>query len=1361
MGRIKSKPKHKSQTTTIVGAAAISASEHLPTAAQVFQSKDIFGLAYPGIDDWSSLPSFSSNPHKTNNASKSRKSTKRRTKRKLITPDKSQDNNDDEDVVFDQCTVVPKRIFCDDGEDDEEEDTHGINVSGKRRRIIQDDEDYNTKEDSSAKLDNVTREDILQYPSSAYSIIETSSTPNAYEMICFHLSDTKIVLDDMNASTTNTPDDMNGTSNNCTILLLKTSDVVESILKKCNSSLDSNDDLLDIDHIIRAFTDGMLDVILKTTPDKGKVDVSIRLLLSSCLDKLSKSSRQPPIPVPRKQSLWGQRFTKHHPSYTLVQALGGIFKKSVFDDVAETLLNKQYSLEQKDSLITAKMVYSVVDNAHSKEFEGENESETLKIPGLLPTLRPYQVAAVRWMLQREGKYGCSDYETNNEWELCWYVLIECPNRGVGEAVLCTRSNILPLPEWKNIKSAPDERRIFCNPFSGCIASTYEKAKSKMLGNEVNERVCGGILAESMGLGKTVEVLACILANPSPLASQVPKPPVKIEIAPQNEEKQHATRSIMSLHNATCICSRSNSYNSCLSWVACRDCGEYLHGRCAGFESEKDLVTKTSYDPTLGIRLCAIEYCPTCVASQPLIESRATLIVTPPAILSQWQKEIIRHTKDPQTGLPLKVVVYPGIRELCKSGSSSPHPDFHFVHPRILADADIVLVTFQTLMTDLGHTDENPFTGTKGRSSLRSRKRYSVLPSPLTRIKFWRVCLDEAQRVGAPTAASARMAQKLITERRWCVSGTPIGRGKLQDLYGLLLFLSFKPFDEKSWFSNSFILSQGNALGRLEHLLQNIMWRSTKANNFVREQMGIPEQEEKKIKLNFSSVEKYFYQQQYDETARAVNSWTQAKGLDRLSNALQRLRAACCHPQVGASGIGGRVRKQGSSTVVLNMNQILEKLVDESREKCSEAQRISILHTIGLASLTKLKAETENMNIQLLTKSRNIYQEALDLADKNASPSELIGSAVLSGCVGFRSDEKRMDNAGTMTLDWQINSGDGMDGNSHELWSCIAFVGLSPMINCIRIQTCQTLPSELEEENAIILQPKECTLQMSSVSVGGGFVDVHSFTLTNNADWNEISGFRAKKSKAWRLVIKSYHNALDAESLQRCYTGLNLQLFEPEIADDTLQRLHTLHNISNVLTTLLSQTINGLQNEEIKAKLKSMESEEQVLHNNYMAHANSIHCQRKHQLNIAVKTRERCEKQLQDVSGDSNQSWYTDLIAWTSISGEQQHQGRLLETVRNDLLNYYENMNARSGVSELDNVLIRRGRFPHFNTVDGLNMSLAMRIQEGEDEVGPFSEKWLESVQRLSSTPTDGEVASNSQCRRCREDWEQNGPVCCT
>ena len=374
----------------------------------------------------------------------------------------------------------------------------------------------------------------------------------------------------------------------------------------------------------------------------------------------------------------------------------------------------------------------------------------------------------------------------------------------------------------------------------------------MLGDEDNTHVRGGILAESMGLGKTVEVLACILANQAPSTLQSPSPGTQVYRGDPLIPTSHSTTKPSSIHDATCICGRSTSYRDCLSWVVCKDCGEEMHGRCAGFTCENELVTNTEYDSNSGVRICSCEYCPTCAATKPAVQSRATLIVTPPSILSQWEREISRHTKIPETGRPLKVVVYPGVRELCKSGSSSPHDDFHLVHPRHLANADIVLCTFHTLMADLGHSDDNKFAFAKGHSSsLRSRKRYGVLPSPLICIKWWRVCLDEAQRVEAPTSTSARMAHKLKTDRRWCVSGTPIGRGKLDDLYGLLLFLSFKPFDNKQWFLNSFIPSHGDALKRLSHLLLHILWRSTKANALVRQQMGIPEQEE--IKVKFSSV----------------------------------------------------------------------------------------------------------------------------------------------------------------------------------------------------------------------------------------------------------------------------------------------------------------------------------------------------------------------------------------------------------------------------------------------------------------------------------------------------------------------------
>jgi len=860
MGRNKQTPKKISHSITIVGAAA-----HSIWA----DDKDYYKEAYGQDVAASAKP----------------------TKRKLVTPEKN-DEDDDNDVVFDnQSASAPRNLFG------VKDDTNkNIHVVDKKRRIINDDDD---------DCDDTDKEtNGLQLSSNDYSIIDGTPSSNAFELISFQLNINITLKSGGN-------NDIRKTS-----IVLESEEAVETILKFCNQSLDSTDDNLDIDHIIRASREGMLNIIV-TLSDEGKVDVSIRLLLNPCLEKLSNSSSSPPIAVPRRQPGLRQRFTQPTPSYTLIQALGAIFKQSVFDNVAETLLNKQYNLDQKNTLITAKDVYSQVDNAHY-EFAGSEASTSLDIPGLLPTLRPYQSAAVQWMLKCEEEIPSTE---SDEWELCWFVITECQNTRLDEAEgsgVARTSNILPLVEWKLLKSSPTERCLLVNPFNGELANTHDEAKAIMLGDEDNDNthVRGGILAESMGLGKTVEVLACIIANQAPSTLQSPSPGTHVYRGDPLIPTSHSTTKPSILHDATCICGRSTSYRDCLSWVVCKDCGEEMHGRCAGFTCENELVTTTEYDSNSAIRVCSCNYCPTCAATKPAIKSRATLIVTPPSILSQWEREISRHTKMPETGRPLKVVVYPGIRELCKSGAASPHDDFHLVHPRHLANADIVLCTFQTLMTDLGHSDDNPFAFAKDRSSLRSRKRYGVLPSPLICIEWWRVCLDEAQRVEAPTSTSARMAHKLKTNRRWCVSGTPIGRGKLDDLYGLLLFLSFKPFDNKQWFLTSFIPSQGDALQRLAHLLRHILWRSTKANALVRQQMGIPEQEEKKVKVQFSKLEEYFYKKQYEETSRAVNSWSQRKGSTMLSNSLQKLRAACCHPQVGASGVGS-----ARSNVVLSMDQV--------------------------------------------------------------------------------------------------------------------------------------------------------------------------------------------------------------------------------------------------------------------------------------------------------------------------------------------------------------------------------------------------------------------------------------------------------
>lgn len=76
-------------------------------------------------------------------------------------------------------------------------------------------------------------------------------------------------------------------------------------------------------------------------------------------------------------------------------------------------------------------------------------------------------------------------------------------------------------------------------------------------------------------------------------------------------------------------------------------------------------------------------------------------------------------------------------------------------------------------------------------------RYPVIPTPLTRIFWWRICLDEAQMVESNSAAATEMALRLYTKHHWCITGTPIQR-KLDDLFGLLRFLKADPFDVSRW-----------------------------------------------------------------------------------------------------------------------------------------------------------------------------------------------------------------------------------------------------------------------------------------------------------------------------------------------------------------------------------------------------------------------------------------------------------------------------------------------------------------------------------------------------------------------------------
>jgi E3 ubiquitin-protein ligase SHPRH len=188
----------------------------------------------------------------------------------------------------------------------------------------------------------------------------------------------------------------------------------------------------------------------------------------------------------------------------------------------------------------------------------------------------------------------------------------------------------------------------------------------------------------------------------------------------------------------------------------------------------------------------------------------TLIVVPSNILVQWVDELQRHIEPGS----ISVKVYSGqvqagmasaaAAQQCGSRSRSATPAASSVRSAAaaaaaagraaagnevvtaaqLAAADIVLTSYEVMRREVLL---QPSTDAASAPSLRHRKRYAVVPTPLSRLVFWRLVLDEAQLAGGTTKA-AEMAQHIKARHRWAITGTPISHGGAADIFSLLRYL---------------------------------------------------------------------------------------------------------------------------------------------------------------------------------------------------------------------------------------------------------------------------------------------------------------------------------------------------------------------------------------------------------------------------------------------------------------------------------------------------------------------------------------------------------------------------------------------
>ncbi|KAI5079409.1 hypothetical protein GOP47_0004888 [Adiantum capillus-veneris] len=242
-------------------------------------------------------------------------------------------------------------------------------------------------------------------------------------------------------------------------------------------------------------------------------------------------------------------------------------------------------------------------------------------------------------------------------------------------------------------------------------------------------------------------------------------------------------------------------------------------------------------------------------------SQATLVVCPLSVMSIWIGQLEEHT------LPgsLKVYLYHGADRTRKANVLSRH--------------DIVLTTYNILAAE-----------------------GNDLRSPLQKVRWLRVILDEAHIIKNPNAGMSQAAFSLKAERRWAVTGTPIQNGA-KDLCSLMMFLKLQPLDDKSFWNRTIQrpLLSGDASGfiRLQALLMTIALRRTK--DMKVDDKRIVELPQKTVNIHtvdLNEEDRQIYDRVELEGKRLVGQYV-ASGtvLQNYSTILQiilRLRQICDH-----------------------------------------------------------------------------------------------------------------------------------------------------------------------------------------------------------------------------------------------------------------------------------------------------------------------------------------------------------------------------------------------------------------------------------------------------------------------------------
>uniref|UniRef100_A0A8C5U7M2 Transcription termination factor 2 n=1 Tax=Malurus cyaneus samueli TaxID=2593467 RepID=A0A8C5U7M2_9PASS len=364
----------------------------------------------------------------------------------------------------------------------------------------------------------------------------------------------------------------------------------------------------------------------------------------------------------------------------------------------------------------------------------------------------------------------------------------------------------------------------------------------------------------------------------------------------------------------------------------------------------------------------------------VVPSHSTLVICPASLIHHWKKEIERRVAFGK----LRVYLYHG-----------PNRD---KHAEVLSGYDVVVTTYSLL------SKEVPTSKEEGEVPSGSSPC-----SPLLKVAWARIILDEAHNIKNPRVQTSIAVCKLRASARWAVTGTPI-QNNLLDMYSLLRFLRCSPFDEyKVW---KYQVDNNTRKGgeRLSLLTRTLLLQRTKnqLDSAGKPLVSLPQRSTQLHQLKLSAEEQAVYNVLFARSRSTLQSYlkrqeqknegreydggnpfekvarefgvsqkeflTESQSASQVSSTvhvlsmLLRLRQCCCHlsllkvaldqvnlnseglalsieEQLGALTLSELHTPDSKSTVYLNGTAFQTDIFEVTRESTKIAQLLAELKTI--------------------------------------------------------------------------------------------------------------------------------------------------------------------------------------------------------------------------------------------------------------------------------------------------------------------------------------------------------------------------------------------------------------------------------